>query len=78
MHNPYRLRPISNGDKKKRDAEIHNMNYLHCQAITQDRVEDPEKYKRGISNKSRRNHQRKMVGLTGAVSTWGIHLDYMN
>lgn len=72
----YRLSPISNSDRKKAEAKKHNMDYQHSQAIAQDRVEDPEKYKRGISNKSQRNHKRKMVGLIGAVAAMGIYMDY--
>lgn len=72
----YRLNPISNGDRKKAEAEKHNMDYLHSQANAQDRIEDPDKYKLRINTKARRDRKRKMVGLIGAVAAMGIYMDY--
>jgi len=59
----YRLSPISNGDRKKREAAKHNMGYVESQAYAQDRIEDPDKYKRRINTKAR----RRTAALIGAV-----------
>ena len=39
----------SNRQMKREAAEKHNMAYIESQAYAQDRIEDPDKYKRRIS-----------------------------
>ncbi len=72
----YRLSPLSNGERKRREAAKHNMGYMESQAYAQDRHEDPAKYQIFGTNKARRDRKRKMVGLIGAITAMGFHMDY--
>jgi len=62
----YRLSPISNSDIKKAAAAKHNRGYVEAQAYAQDRIEDPDKYKRNISIAARRKPSAELVMAIGA------------
>ena len=63
---PYRLRTISNGDRKRLAAKEHNDLLVEREAYIEDRARDPEKYERRVTAKDKAD--RRMVVTMVAIA----------